>query len=346
MILIGARLASRRTLSSVVRTVEVKDADGNMIDVHVVDDDDDRTRENENEIESDSDSGDEIERLDLGELRSKLLSNSIAMIEAKEASWNRACIEKSAARLGYAGAVAGLFESTDSDARSSSKSQIESLFRSVQLPGTVGACTEVALVEFFARQCTARMSDVLREHADDLAQMGVTDRIRTAVRTRLEFVAPVRHSWHEALAVLASRGPASAALSVRLLHEAVDEMWIAAGDRSTDWNWYTKRAMLGGVYASTELFMLTDNSEGLRDTWDFLDRRLDDVAKFGRTQADALSGIESALNRLQEQFLPSSSVSKEEEEEEEEEEPKEEEEQPKRKKNKQRPRSTTRTSKK
>jgi hypothetical protein len=32
---------------------------------------------------------------------------------------------------------------------------------------------------------------------------------------------------------------------------------IVAGDTSTDMTWYTKRATLGAVYSTTELFMIT-----------------------------------------------------------------------------------------
>lgn len=47
-------------------------------------------------------------------------------------------------------------------------------------------------------------------------------------------------------------------------------------------NWYTKRALLAGVYTATELYMLTDYSPGYAETWDALDRRLRDVMALGR----------------------------------------------------------------
>jgi ubiquinone biosynthesis protein COQ9 len=52
----------------------------------------------------------------------------------------------------------------------------------------------------------------------------------------------------------------------------VDEMWHVAGDVSVDSQWYTKRLLIGGVYTSTELFLITDSSEGHKDTWAYLDR--------------------------------------------------------------------------
>lgn len=35
----------------------------------------------------------------------------------------------------------------------------------------------------------------------------------------------------------------------------VDDIWYWAGDRSTDFNWYTKRALLAGIYTSTGLLI-------------------------------------------------------------------------------------------
>ena len=65
----------------------------------------------------------------------------------------------------------------------------------------------------------------------------------------------------------------------RLLYGSVDTIWRAAGDRSTDWNFYSKRGLLAGVYGSTVLFWLQDNSEDFTETWAFLDRRIADVMK-------------------------------------------------------------------
>jgi len=43
----------------------------------------------------------------------------------------------------------------------------------------------------------------------------------------------------------------------------VDEIWHAAGDRASDIDWYAKRTILGGIYSTTEIYMLTDSSPGL-----------------------------------------------------------------------------------
>ncbi len=60
-----------------------------------------------------------------------------------------------------------------------------------------------------------------------------------------------------------------------------DEIWYLSGDTSVDSSWYTKRASLSAIYASTELFMTTDKSPNYNDTREFLDRRFRDVQVVG-----------------------------------------------------------------
>lgn len=79
-------------------------------------------------------------------------------------------------------------------------------------------------------------------------------------------------------ASLPGHAPAAAAA----LWRTVDLMWRAAGDTATDFNYYSKRGLLAGVYGSTLLYWLDDNSEGRCETWDFLDRRIADVMRVPR----------------------------------------------------------------
>jgi ubiquinone biosynthesis protein COQ9 len=79
-----------------------------------------------------------------------------------------------------------------------------------------------------------------------------------------------------------------------LLYRTVDRMWRAAGDTSTDFNFYTKRAILAGVYSSTLLRWFTDDSEDEKPTFEFLDRRIEDVMRFEKFKADA----NEALSKL------------------------------------------------
>ena len=47
-------------------------------------------------------------------------------------------------------------------------------------------------------------------------------------------------------------------------------------------SWYTKRAIVSKIYVATELFMLQDKSNEHEATWEFLDRRIDNVLAIGK----------------------------------------------------------------
>ena len=81
------------------------------------------------------------------------------------------------------------------------------------------------------------------------------------------------------------RQPANGPHALVSLYRTVDTIWFATGDRTTDFGFYTKRALLAGVYLSTLLYWLNDNSEGSQASWDFLDRRIADVMRVQTVRA-------------------------------------------------------------
>lgn len=110
-----------------------------------------------------------------------------------------------------------------------------------------------------------------------LAEMRIRDRITAGVRTRLEILTPHREAVRRSLATLAL--PQHAALGLQSVWHSVDAIWWTAGDTATDYNWYTKRLLLAGVYSATLLYWLDDMSADNAATWMFLDRRINDVLK-------------------------------------------------------------------
>jgi ubiquinone biosynthesis protein COQ9 len=122
---------------------------------------------------------------------------------------------------------------------------------------------------------------------EGVAGLKMRERIKSAVRIRLERHAGPREAVRRALALLSL--PFNAGLALKLLYKTVDAMWYAAGDTSTDFNFYTKRATLAGVYSSTLLYWLNDRSPGSDATWGFLDRRIDDVMKIEKLKAQVKS---------------------------------------------------------
>jgi len=119
---------------------------------------------------------------------------------------------------------------------------------------------------------------------ETLMAMKVRARITVLVEARLSAVAADRESLRRAIAILAM--PHNVLQSTKLGWRSVDLMWRMAGDTATDYNHYTKRAILGGVYAATITVFLDDESEDHADTRAFLARRIDGIMRFEKTKAD------------------------------------------------------------
>ena len=115
----------------------------------------------------------------------------------------------------------------------------------------------------------------------NLAALRFRDRIALAVRLRLE--GADRELVRRGTTLFAL--PKHAADGARAIWQTADRIWTALGDSSQDLNWYTKRATLSAVYGATVLYWLGDDSPEAQDTWNFLDRRIDQVMQVEKLKA-------------------------------------------------------------
>ena len=118
---------------------------------------------------------------------------------------------------------------------------------------------------------------------DRIKAMKVRERIRSLIWYRLELMAPAREAVRTGLSILAM--PQNVPLALAAGWRSADLMWRLAGDTATDYNHYSKRLILSGVYGATLLVWLDDQSEGWMETGAFLDRRLADVMRFEKWKA-------------------------------------------------------------
>ncbi|KAL8961478.1 MAG: hypothetical protein Q9193_001971 [Seirophora villosa] len=112
----------------------------------------------------------------------------------------------------------------------------------------------------------------------------VLDNVRALALKRLRANEPIIHRWQDALAILAL--PKHVPDALRELALLADEIHFLSGDQSVDTSWYTKRAGLSAIYASTELFMTQDRSANFKETEGFLDRRLEGAGALRRMVGD------------------------------------------------------------
>lgn len=143
-----------------------------------------------------------------------------------------------------------------------------------------------AMLTIWGEISNARMADAMAGSHN----MKVRDRIRMALVTRLE--QGDREVTRRALSLLAQ--PQHAALSARLLWNAADAIWRAAGDTATDYNHYTKRAILSAIYSATLLHWTQDDSEDFAATRAFIDRRIAGVMRFEKAKA-RVTGLSAKL---------------------------------------------------
>lgn len=138
----------------------------------------------------------------------------------------------------------------------------------------------IDLAVAFHKDGDSRMAEALAKA--DLSQMRFRDRVAFAIRTRLDLVED-RELVRRGTTLFAL--PQHAAEGAKLIWGTADAIWLALGDTSRDLNWYSKRATLSAVYGSVVLYWLGDDSPGHQATWDFLDRRIDDVMQIESLKA-------------------------------------------------------------
>jgi ubiquinone biosynthesis protein COQ9 len=150
------------------------------------------------------------------------------------------------------------------------------------------------VIDLYSHEADLAMLAAFEEH--DTLNMRVRDQVALAVRLRIEQNEPHREAVRRALSFLAL--PQHQPLGWRLLYRTCDACWTAAGDGSADYNFYTKRGLLAGVYASTLLYWLEDTSEGYTATWAFLERRIDETVQIGGRLGKVIRTLEEVPRTL------------------------------------------------
>ena len=141
----------------------------------------------------------------------------------------------------------------------------------------------ISLVEYYSEWADAQMMAQL----GDIKALKIRERIAAAVKARLAALKPHKEAARRAAALLSL--PMHASLGVKLMYRTVDAMWRAAGDTSTDFNFYTKRGILAGVYGATAVRWFTTEDEAAVDA--FLAARIENVMQIEKFKAKAREAL-------------------------------------------------------
>ena len=134
------------------------------------------------------------------------------------------------------------------------------------------------LLEAFAARA-ARATSV-RLGTSDIAALKVREKVKAGVKAWLAYLAPYKAAVKRAAAT-----PANLLTGPKGLWAAADAIWTALGDKSTDFNWYTKRTILSGLLGATLAAWMGTDDEAAVDA--FLDRRIENVMQFEKFKAQA-----------------------------------------------------------
>ena len=175
------------------------------------------------------------------------------------------------------------------------KEGVRSLGLQEGYPYTLFADPRRELVAHFSQWADKQMLKNLSQI--DLSTMKIRERIATSVRCRLEVISEHKEAIRRSFLYA----------SPQQVYNTVDIIWRKAGDTSVDFNFYTKRILLASVLSSTTIFWLTDQTDHYKETWEFLDRRIENIMKIPTLRANALTQIKQCLNPIERLFNPKAS---------------------------------------
>ncbi len=121
--------------------------------------------------------------------------------------------------------------------------------------------------------------------APGFAEQRIRDKVAGAVLTRIDLLRVDKEAVRRSAAVLAA--PSMAHVATRLVWATADTIWRGLGDKSTDFNFYSKRAILSGVITSTTARWLADSSDDEAATNAFLRARIENVMQIEKIKAQA-----------------------------------------------------------
>ncbi|XP_044584032.1 glomulin-like [Cotesia glomerata] len=183
-------------------------------------------------------------------IKIKILSASLPFVN--EFGWSRQTISAGAEALGYPGVAHGMFP----------KGGIE-------------------LIQYFYANCNAELNKILKSEALAIEENPAKKKkppevfVKEALEKRLKMMIPYKSTWPQAITLMTL--PPNVPNALANILTLIDDICYYAGDRSVDFNWYTRRIVLAGIYKTTELFLLQDSSENNQRTWEFLERRIQDA---------------------------------------------------------------------
>ncbi|XP_038223351.1 ubiquinone biosynthesis protein COQ9, mitochondrial-like isoform X2 [Zerene cesonia] len=180
------------------------------------------------------------------DIKNRILAKALEFVT--KSGWSVESLAQGAEAAGYPGITHGLFPNGGGD-----------------------------LVHYFNIKCNEQLVEEMKSWPkEDLKDSKIpAQKVENAIMARLLMLEPYKATWPKAMAIQTL--PNNVPNCLATLLSLVDDICYHTGDRSVDFNWYIRRVGLAGIYKASELFYLTDNSEGNNATRNFVKSRIRDA---------------------------------------------------------------------
>ncbi|GBG34183.1 Ubiquinone biosynthesis protein COQ9, mitochondrial [Hondaea fermentalgiana] len=152
------------------------------------------------------------------------------------------------------------------------------------------------LAEYWMDQGNERLESFLQENKSSLRG---EDLVVAALMNRLEHTVPYMRSWPQAMAL--GLHPDNVPTTLQKLQKIPDMICRAADESEGSREWEMRSGAVGSVFAASELYMLTDYSEGYADTRKFVRDRVQNALTLQNRvgpSAETLNAVVGGLGSL------------------------------------------------
>ena len=136
----------------------------------------------------------------------------------------------------------------------------------------------LSLLKFYLNELDTQMTSNAKKI--NLIRMKTPERIKQIILLRL------KNNQNEKKIIrrtyFALLYPYHSKVALKSLYKTVDQIWFIAGDKSVDFNFYSKRFILAAIYSSVVLYWI--KNQDIRKTTKFLDKQLRKVSKITQTK--------------------------------------------------------------
>jgi len=141
-----------------------------------------------------------------------------------------------------------------------------------------------------------QMNEFVKSNLESLnkSEMKIREQVTAGVLSALESIGSNEEAMRRAIIRLSL--PDAAVQGPTYLWSLADSIWRAIGDRSTDYNYYTKRTILAGVLGSTITVWISDSDQNKVKTKLFLDARISNVMSFEKSKFKIVEKINNIPN--------------------------------------------------